>query len=423
MTKDIQAFGIACHQQTMQILKRQKIGAAFKQGNREARYISNGYRLADSTQLDKVLALTAALATKTALEPGVFAMRRRGLVFFEFPLPPDLIRTYSLADLEPGAIGVGHGQKSVIFLPQKAFRKSPGVNPQTCVLGGSGSGKTNTIKVILLSLMRQRKPDTVRFYVTDTKSGLTEFDNSVYLAAPIARTQEAQSEMINLVRALIDQRSQQRAQGKADFSQELLILGIDESMLLTAKDKQHLAYIASQGRDLFIWLVVGAQYPNKFLKNVYPFLENRLTGKVAAGESYQATKVARMNIDTLLGEGDFVRVDKFDSTRFQVPLVTAADMLKLERGQVPPPTKAEVQPVVELLKKPGRPVKIPIQPDILSLYVLYAEHNNKVPIALAERFFKFSVSGDKFYINRLYKDAARMFLNTRRALKRGKYPR
>ncbi len=413
---------------TLQVLKRSKIAARMQGGKNEARYINLDYRLGDSTQVVKALTLVTAVALKVGVE-NVFAMRRNGLLSFQFPLPDELTKTYTLADIEPGNIGVGdRGQ--VEFLHQDAWQVSPAVNPQTCVLGGSGSGKSNTFMVVLLTLMQLRKPDTLRFFLSDTKAVLFDLDHLAYLAAPIARSEEDQSEMIKQVEFLVKQRANERANGRRDFSDSLIVLGIDESMSLKMADQKRLAYIASQGRDLYIWLVIGAQYPNKFLKPVYNFLGNRLTGKVADGESYQAGRVAQLNLDSLLGKGDFVKISKHNPQRFQVPLVVPGDFRELERSsEVPAAVTVEAGPIVELpehkkeIIQPyrstgGRPQTIVLEPEPYVAYLAYEQYGHEIPLKMAIKHFGLTEKyGHKArFAHKKYQDFARITNNTLRLI-------
>lgn len=392
---------------TRSILKREQIQARLVNAHRASRYVSLDYRLGDSSQVKRIFNLEEPLAAKSGVD-SVLALRKRGVVSFQYSLDSRYEITYHLSDIQPGTIGLDEHRQSIPLWP--TLDKAD-FNPATCIIGEMGSGKSNLLTASILSLIKLRQPDRLQFAITDTKRNLSMLANIPYLIAPIAQDKESQSQLINHVKDSMLKRQPDRPQ---DYP--LLILVIDEPALLDKADYGNLEVIASTGRALYVWVVIGSQQPHKgdFAK-LYGLLNNRFSGKVTLGRSYQVLGVPRLNADRLLGKGDFLRVNLYDPQRFQVPLITQADYESLPRAEIVP-IEHKVIEVPNITTRPvGRPQTVEIERDILAAYVYYQQRKLRLPqINTIAKVFGFT--GDIYYQNRLYVEAAKRFVRVQNYL-------
>lgn len=408
---ELKSLALQFHADAKKVLSRKKILVQFEEVTRGARHLSLGYKLGKSEQLLGALALSEPLALKSGVE-SVFMMRRAGILWIQYSLPSQLAISYKFADVKPGSVGVSDDNRQVLFVPESAYTVA-NHNTMTSVVGEPGSGKTTCICTILLSLIK-RNPN-IKYVITDTKSELGAFDNIVQLERPIARTRQAQSEAI----AAVEQEAIHRANNNIKSSDNLLVLVVDEPYQLTPTDYKKLTLILGMGRSLYVWVIMGTQNPQEgSFKKLYPFLSNRFSGKVAPGESYKSLKVAMLKADALGGNGDFIRVDKFNPLRFQVPLITDSDFSGLVRAS---PHATVAQPIPQTINydlvgrvapppapmPPGRPVKVAINPDVLAVYHWHHIAEKKLEASIADKMFGFSeLYGDRYYPHRKYKETA-----------------
>lgn len=407
-SNSLKALGQQYDKATVAILRRKNIRANIKHVTRGARYIGIGYRLADSTQLKTAIELTDPISIKTGND-SVISMFHDGLIWYHFGLPPEFVKTYALSDLDPGNIGIGDNEQQINFVEQELFTEANG-NPMTSLVGEPGSGKTTLMQVILLSLMRLRQPDRLGLVIGDYKNDLKPFTNSVYLKQPIATNVESVSRLIQWTAGEV----RQRAENDIKDPDKLLILAIDEVKELSDADFRLLDNVISLGRSVFVWAIIGTQTPGAGFRKIYPNLSNRFAGKVGQGESYNITRVARLNADRLLGRGDFVRVNKYDPTRFQVPMVTARDFDYIDRAEPPPIQIIEVLPPIMETRADtgrGRPAQ-QLDLDILATYVSFALRNKPLPVGCADYLFKWSESQPRsqYYQHKVYGEAAARFV-------------
>src|SRR5574341_481217 len=156
-------------------------GATVKQATRGARHLSLGVKLADPAELDKALALAEAIALSANVE-NCMAERRAGLLVYQYQLASGFWQSYTRQDLPNSqAIGLAEQRQPVNFTFDQ---------PHALIAGSTGSGKSETIKSILLSLMTTYKPGELSIILADLEGDYTAFENASHLALPIAGTQQ-----------------------------------------------------------------------------------------------------------------------------------------------------------------------------------------------------------------------------------------
>lgn len=177
--------------------------------------------------------------------------------------------------------------------------------PHALVAGMTGSGKSNLLSVILLTLMASTPPSDLRIVVVDMKGDLA----SLYRAPHVsfyASTPDAAAEAIHAVHALMERRARSYA----------VLLVIDEAARLAMIDgqlgkkiRERLVDIAQIGRSRRVHLLAATQHPNDkaIAYLVKANLPARFVGAVGdAAASVTALGVANANAHKLPGRGAFL---------------------------------------------------------------------------------------------------------------------
>lgn len=367
----------------LMLLQQEKLtGAKITQAHRGARHLSLGLRLVDPTELDKALKLAEAIALSSNSE-NVISTRQTGLIVYQFQLAQGFWEAYTRADLPgAGAVGLGDRRKPV------AFNLDP---PHALIAGTTGSGKTETVKSVLMSLMTSHKPDELGLVLIDPNRDYGDLDHAAHLALPIARDNEEISVALAYAnRELRDRIAANNRDGK------ILVIGIDEAESVL-NDKTNLGIaqtIAKRGRVFRVHLVISTQEPKE--KNLTGFLGqllNRFIGLTSnARESALFTGHAGLDAHKLTGKGDFLHVAGPDVTRFQVAQVTRQDLGRLERAEIKPVDDISSQDLVILpdVGEPGaggRPV-LTVDPAIAAGY--YLANPNAISRSMAAEQFGLS---------------------------------
>lgn len=342
----------------LMLLAQQSLtGATITKASRGARHLSLGLRLTDPTELDKALKLAEAIALASNSK-NVLSTRQAGLILYQFQLAQGFWESYTRADLPtPEAVGLAEQRRPV------AFELDP---PHALIAGTTGSGKSETVKSILLSLLTSHTPDTLSLVLLDPNRDYSDLANAAHLAIPIAHDADSiRTALAYANRELLHRIERDNKAGK------LLIVAIDEAEGETALgDKINLGFaqnIAKRGRAFGLHLIVSTQEPKE--KNLEGFLGqllNRFVGTVRdARESALFTGHAGLNAHKLTGKGDFLHVVGATHDRFQVAMVTHRDVETLPRAEAKPPFEDVSRDLVVLPDEPepntgGRP---PIQID------------------------------------------------------------
>lgn len=278
--------------------------------------------LNDSLQLDKALSIEKSLALAIGVK-NVLARRVNDRVRYEVQLPNSLWKTYSIGDLtQPLQIGLASGNKPVKYDAKKNA---------TLIAGSPGSGKSVTLRVILLQLMKQFSPNELRIGLVDTHRSIKEFDNSAHL---ISLPATMPSEVATLFQRFNKELQYRKNLGEAEVKRlglPLFILAIDEASDLNVlgmgkKNRVENLNISQalikEGRKFGIYVIISTQKPSETdLPGVFGLITNRYVGLVAnASMSNLLGGQGQLNAHKLSGDGDFFHVNGNEVTRFVVAL-------------------------------------------------------------------------------------------------------
>lgn len=356
------------------VLLQKKIQvASVAMAARGARHLSVGVRLADPTQVADAVKLSEAVAL-AARSVAVVSQRQAGLVVYQFQLSQGLWEYYTRADL-PTASAVGLAEKR--YPVEFGFSDT---QPHALVAGVTGSGKTETIRSILASLLTSGNPEDLSLVLCDPHSDYQpDFHNVVHLALPVATT----SDDIDAAILYVNQELARRRAANIRQAKRLVLI-IDEADEVLFDHPQRLAALKSitgEGRKYRVNVVVGSREPSQAnLPGVFRSLVNRYVGLVVnASASAMLTGHAGLDAHKLTGQGDFLHVTGGSTTtRFQVATTTPQDLERLERGEirqsVPVAPDLVELPVLPLDKTSGRPI-LQVEPDIASWYYLQGPDN------------------------------------------------
>lgn len=216
--------------------------------------------------------------------------------------------------------------------PLLARLSSPDV-AHLLVAGTTGSGKTELMRSIILSLAFTHRQSQLQLALIDPKSrGLAPLAKLRHLLAPIAvDVNDAQALLQRLVAEM------ERRDHELVNSPRILIV-VDELLdLLNLGGKPMeaaLTRIAQRGREAGLHLVAGAQKPSTaalgpLLKANFPV---RLVGRVTSIEDARvASGVAGSGAEKLAGRGDFVAVAAGHLTHFQAAWIPQRDWAEVQR--------------------------------------------------------------------------------------------
>ncbi len=124
-------------------------GGKLQTASRAARHLSLGLRLFNPIEIDKALKLAEPLALAANCS-NVLAARQTGLIVYQFQLAQGFWQDYTRADLPTSqAVGLAEKRQPIEF---------DFTYPHSLVAGSTGSGKSETIKSILVSLMTTYLP-------------------------------------------------------------------------------------------------------------------------------------------------------------------------------------------------------------------------------------------------------------------------
>lgn len=340
------------------ISKAKGIGGSGATLNRGARFLSFGVRLHDPLQIDQALRLAEPLAVATST-PVVIAHRERGLILYQFQLAGAYWESYTRADLKTDRdhIGVGLAEG----------RRQINVNfdvPQLGVFGATGSGKTETVKSMLVGLFTAYSPDDLRVVIIDLKGKYTDFANVTHLGGmPIARTDEEINHAFAVVNAEIRHREE-----NSIFDAQRMVIVIDEAeaIISTRARLQFGQVLVKRGREIRINGIFATQEPHKgvFSKYLMKQILGRWVGLVdGPNTSYHITGRAGLECHRLTGKGDFIHVKPGGlHDRLQVALATQDDFNRIPRGNNgAPPEFEDIEPLAldrlpdDDERGPGRP--------------------------------------------------------------------
>jgi S-DNA-T family DNA segregation ATPase FtsK/SpoIIIE len=202
------------------------------------------------------------------------------------------------------------------------------------VCGTTGSGKTELMRAMLLSLALTNRQSKLQLALIDPKSrGFMPLAGLPHVIDDIAS--DAAS-ALTLLDKLIVEMERRDAEG---ISSPHIVVAVDEMLdLLVVGGKPveaALTRISQRGREAGMHLIAGAQKPSSsalgpMLKANFPV---RLVGRVGSAEDARvASGQAGTGAEKLLGRGDFLAVTAGQTLRFQAAWIPAADWPHLMAG-------------------------------------------------------------------------------------------
>ena len=195
------------------------------------------------------------------------------------------------------------------------------------VAGSTGSGKTELMRTIILSLALTHRQSKLQIALIDPKRrGFLPLGGLPHLLEDIA------SDAASAVRLLERLVAEMERRDLAGISAPRILIAVDELLDLLAVGgkpvEAALTRLAQRGREAGLHLVAGAQKPSSaalgpMLKANFPV---RLVGRVGSAEDARvAAGVAGTEAERLMGQGDFIAVACGQTTRFQAAWVPARD--------------------------------------------------------------------------------------------------
>lgn len=290
-------------------------------------WVRFNFTAAPAAKVSKIRSLTEEIAM--ALGTTTVRVARDGdTLAIEIPRPdPEPIHLLPLlrnvarhSNLSPVTACIGlaqDGRPLLLRLP------SPDV-AHMLVAGATGSGKTELMRTILLSLAATNRRHKLQFALIDPKSrGFGPLAYLPHLIAPIATNVRSAVELLERLVAEMDRRDSQQ------ISSPRIVIAVDEVvdlMMMGGKQVEFaLTRLAQRGREAGLHLILGAQKPASSVlgPNLKANLPIRLVGRVGSVEDARvATGVAGSGAEKLSGQGDFMAVSGGEVIRFQAAYVT-----------------------------------------------------------------------------------------------------
>ncbi len=202
------------------------------------------------------------------------------------------------------------------------------------VAGTTGSGKTELIRSLLVSLALTNRQSRLQLALIDPKArGFLPLGGLPHLMEAVATDARSAQSLLERLVAEMERRDRE------GVSSPRIIVAVDELLdLLQAGGKPVealLTRIAQRGRQAGLHLVAGAQKPSStalgpMLKANFPV---RLVGRVGSAEDARvASGVAGTNAEKLLGRGDFILIAAGQTIRFQAAWLPAKDWPEVMEG-------------------------------------------------------------------------------------------
>ncbi len=198
------------------------------------------------------------------------------------------------------------------------------------VAGATGSGKTELMRTIALSLALTNRQRYLQFALIDTKArGFAPLANLPHLITSPAFEVAGAIELLEWLNEEMDRRD------ILGVTLPRIVIMVDEvvDLLMVGGKPVETALIrlAQRGREAGLHLVIGAQKPSAgVLGAVKANLPVRLVGRVSSADDARvASGVAASGAEKLTGHGDFLAVAGGQITRFQTAYLSAHDWAQL----------------------------------------------------------------------------------------------
>jgi S-DNA-T family DNA segregation ATPase FtsK/SpoIIIE len=195
------------------------------------------------------------------------------------------------------------------------------------IAGTTGSGKTDLLRTMLVSLALYNRQSKMQIALIDPKlRGFGPLAGLPHVLDDVAATLPAVRSLLERLLAEMERRDRE------GVSSPRIIIAIDElaDLLATGGKEIEIALvrIAQRGREAGLHLIAGVQKPSAavmsgMLKANFPV---RLVGRVASSEDARvAAGVSGTSAERLLGRGDFIAIAAGQTVRFQAAWIPARD--------------------------------------------------------------------------------------------------
>lgn len=358
------------------LFARQGLTGKLANVTRGARHLSLAVRLADPVKLDNALKLAEPLALASGVN-AVLAQRIEGVISYQFELKEMYWLYFTRQDVTGLAVGLAEQRRPVNFTFDP---------PHALIAGTTGSGKSETLKSILVALMTNYRPDELGVIVCDPHNDYQDFHNEAHLLMPVV------TEPAGIKNALLwaNQELAHRKENNIKDGQTIIVAVDEADTALADSTALEIAQIISkQARKYRIHLLIATQKPlHGKLPGILDNLMNKFVGQlVDAHTSARVTGHAGLQAHKLTPKGDFLHITGPQVNRFQVAMATQADFTRLERGTNVQKSLFIDNPVdlpPELPERgPGRP-QLQVNPEYAAWYFF---HNpDKISRAMAREF-------------------------------------
>jgi S-DNA-T family DNA segregation ATPase FtsK/SpoIIIE len=285
-----------------------------------------GARLAAIRNLSEELALALGA-------PDVRVAREGEALALEVPRPDaepvyllQLMRRLTSLPAFTACLGLAEdGRPLLVRLP------SPDV-AHILIAGTTGSGKTELMRALIVSLALAHRQSQLQVALIDPKGrGFAPLAGLPHLLSPVVADAAGAAALLDRLVAEMERRDRDRV------SAPRIVLAVDELMdvLVTGGRRvgSALTRLAQRGREAGIHLVAGTQKPasaavGSMLKANFPV---RLVGRVASADDARvASGISGSGAEKLLGRGDFLAVAGGQVTRFQAAWLAPRDCVELQ---------------------------------------------------------------------------------------------
>ena len=293
-----------------------------------------------SLQSPKDLAKVLKLDEEIALRMGASSCRvsrQFGEVVVEVPLPKSLWGTLNASSLTLNkGLWLSLGRTSRMT-PVRCKLDMPYIAP-VLVAGRTGSGKTETLRLIIWQLAKQNGPEDLQLVLFDPKRDkFGVFSRLPHLAMPILHSSR---QSFSALRWLMLELNRRLESGESHPS---IIFVVDELIEMLRVDESiaggSLGRLAQLGRERGIHLILATQRPDrKYMDRLAAAnLGLRLVGRVSdAVEANVACGIGGSGAQRLCGAGDFLGIVSGTVQRLAIALVSEALLDKLSKTEEPP---------------------------------------------------------------------------------------
>jgi S-DNA-T family DNA segregation ATPase FtsK/SpoIIIE len=306
-----------------------QVEAVVSGGSVSPRWIRFHVTLGIGTKIGKISSLSEEIAMAIGA-PVVRVTRSSGVLAVEMPREfPEPVRMLALLEEVPSIPPV----TAMLGLtpdggPLLLNLIAPEVT-HVLIAGATGSGKTELMRSMLLSLALYNRQAHLQLILVDPKGrGFAPLVDMPHLMTPVVNRPDEAAKVLDRVVDEMERRDRELAPATPR-----IVIAIDEVAELLRADEpgveEALIRLSQRGREAGFHLLCSAQKPSA--DNVSSALKSnlpaRLVGKVASGQdALVAAGVPGSNAELLVGRGDFVAVVGARMQRFQAAYTGLADI-------------------------------------------------------------------------------------------------